>query len=51
MLSEQKAPLVEVLKDAIRSVWVVRSNVEPNVYQVVLGFGGAAQHWHCAQGL
>ena len=48
MLSEQKAPLVEVLKDAIRSVWVVRSNVEPNVYQVVLGLGGAAQYRHGA---
>ena len=48
MISEQDAPLVEVLKDAIRSVWVVRSDVEPNVYQVVLGFGGAAQYRHGA---
>jgi hypothetical protein len=29
MISEQHAPLVEVLKDAIRSVWIVRGDVEP----------------------
>ena len=49
MLSEQKALLVEVLNDAIRSVWVVRGNVEPNVHQVVLCFGGAAQYRHGAR--